>query len=301
MTEQNTQPEQPEQPVRTEQPLAPPPAPPLVPEDSTPPLTPEESAPAESPAATEVLVAEQLRRPRRKVRARWVAAVLVAVLTGGGTAAAVIAPERTELPGLETPNDGRYAFPQLALPPLPSGKPAPSASGAGNRHHADLRQLLLPAPTGVTAAADRKSCSDYAELEKEPAEARAILLENACRDAVRRVWTAADGTRTELWLLRFGSEDEAKGHYLKMNYGSLKEPAGLEASVDTIDPEMDRHSTVKASAAKAGKPGQDPQPVARAAYFQRGDVTALVLTSNQDGVPVQAFRQVAMGQYGMLG
>ncbi|MFJ8040256.1 hypothetical protein ACIRBX_07060 [Kitasatospora sp. NPDC096147] len=255
-----------------------------------------ESEPITEPGADLVVAAP--RRPRRKVPARWVAAVLVALLGGGAAAAGVLVQERTDLPGLRTPNDGRYVFPELTLPPLPSGKPAPGASTAGGRHHADLRQLLLPAPVGVAAPADRKSCTDYAALSKEPAETRGLLLQNACREAVHRSWTAADGIRTELWLLRFGSEDEANAHYLKMNDHEPKDHPGLEASSEVLDPAMKSGSTVQVSTAKAG--GTD-EPVTRVVYLQRGDVAGLVLMSSQDGVPGQAFRQVGTGQWAMLG
>ncbi|MFJ1756602.1 hypothetical protein [Kitasatospora sp. NPDC088134] len=78
------------------------------------------------------------------------AAALLAVVTGAATAVAVTLPERTDLPGLATPNDGRYAFPELALPPLPVGASAPAESKI-RTHAADLRALLLPLPKGATA------------------------------------------------------------------------------------------------------------------------------------------------------
>ncbi|MET9402411.1 hypothetical protein [Kitasatospora sp. NPDC002965] len=97
--------------------------------------------PVEPPSAEE-LAARRTRR--RKAALRWGAAVVVCALAGTGSALAVTAPERTDLPGLATESDGRYTFPALVLPPLPSGKPVPRENKS--RHAADLRYLLLPAP-----------------------------------------------------------------------------------------------------------------------------------------------------------
>ncbi|MFC8452777.1 hypothetical protein [Kitasatospora sp. NPDC057223] len=103
---------------------------------------------AETPEERRVRV-----RRRRMAAVRWGAAVLVLGLVGVEAAVAVTTMDRTDLPGLATPADGRYSFPTLVLPPLPSGKPAPSADGRSARHHADLRSLLLPAPKEAVAPA----------------------------------------------------------------------------------------------------------------------------------------------------
>lgn len=85
-----------------------------------------------------------LRARRRRAAVRWSAAVVVCALAGTGTALAVTAQERTDLPGLATPKDGRYTFPALVLPQLPTGKAVPKENT--NRHAAELRALLLPTP-----------------------------------------------------------------------------------------------------------------------------------------------------------
>ncbi|MER7845718.1 hypothetical protein ABTZ03_17430 [Kitasatospora sp. NPDC096077] len=118
-------------------------------------------AAAEAPAAQAAVPAETeeeraaRRTRRRKAAVRWSCAVLVFALAGTGTALAVTAPDRTDIPGLATASDGRYTFPPLALPPLPSGKAAPDlkdkstdkgADQGKHSHQADLRHLLLPAP-----------------------------------------------------------------------------------------------------------------------------------------------------------
>ncbi|RAJ29642.1 hypothetical protein K353_06624 [Kitasatospora sp. SolWspMP-SS2h] len=78
------------------------------------------------------------------------AAVLLTLVTGAATAVLVTLPDRTDVPGLATPNDGRYAFPELTLPPLPAGASAPSDYKV-RTHAADLRGLLLPLPEGAVA------------------------------------------------------------------------------------------------------------------------------------------------------
>jgi len=274
--------------------------------------------------SAEVLSSEEARKPRRVALLRWGAAALVLLLSGTAAAVAVTAPERTKIPGLETPNDGRYAFPQLTLPPLPSGKPAPHASGSDGRHHADLRQLLLPAPRGASLsaaspaaspapstsisatptataaaadAADWVPCTSYAARDKDPAKFNALLAENACRAATKRVWTTPDGTRTEIWLLRFGSLVEAGAFYLRMNQGDLKDVPGLEYAYLSIAPSVDGTSSTAFTKTTAGSKNE---PVGRVAYVQANDIAAAVVMTNPQGVPVQAFRQVTILQNNML-
>ncbi|MGW6917846.1 hypothetical protein ACWGB8_29075 [Kitasatospora sp. NPDC054939] len=102
------------------------------------------AAPAVPPETPEERAARRSRA--RHAALRWGAAVLVFATAGAGTAFAVTRPERTDIPGLRTAGDGRYTFPALVLPPLPSGRPAPGGPDSRSRHAADLRHLLLPAP-----------------------------------------------------------------------------------------------------------------------------------------------------------
>ncbi|AUG78743.1 hypothetical protein CFP65_3973 [Kitasatospora sp. MMS16-BH015] len=304
-----------------------------------------ESGTGEAPAAD--LLAAEPRRARPGLL-RWGAAALVLLLTGAGAAFAVTAPERTDLPGLRTPNDGRYAFAPLSLPPLPPGRPAFTSAGSAGHHYADLRQLLLPMPKGATpvvlpgrgagnpaptgaspsagATASPKptatpsapttpagsptgarpadglvgkvGCTDYAARDLHPAQVTALLTEAACRSAAERVWTGPDGTRAELWLLRFGSGDEAGAFYLKAASDDPIELPGLK-DVDNGFVQLNAMtaSALRATAKTAG-PGQDP--VGRVAYLRVGDVYALVALTNPKGVPAQAFRQVTMDQDDLL-
>lgn len=68
-------------------------------------------------------------KDRRKLFAalRWTAAVLVFAAVGTGVAYEVTQPVRTDIPGLSTKADGRWAYPALAKPTLPPGAALPFA------------------------------------------------------------------------------------------------------------------------------------------------------------------------------
>ncbi|MER8183405.1 hypothetical protein [Kitasatospora sp. NPDC094015] len=290
----------------------------------------------------EAVLAEQASAPRRAKLLRWGGAALILVLTATATAVAVTLPDRTSLPGLRTPNDGRYAFPQLTLPPLPSGKAEPAKADL-HRHFADLRQLLLPAPagarleepapaaagsaapsastspsaspapsgtpgatatatatgspaTGAVPAGTWAECNDYAAGDKNAPKVTAALLESACRAATKRVWTGPDGTRTEIWLLRFGSNTEANRFYERSSTKTEPTATGPLKRSDLVFASMGG----VASQARAGEQKANGRPVAEAADLAAGDVVVRIVMTNPAGVPEQAFRQVAVLQADLL-
>ncbi|MEV7178807.1 hypothetical protein [Kitasatospora sp. NPDC093679] len=275
------------------------------------------------------------RRRSRATLLRWGAAALVLLLSGTGAALAVAAPDRTDIPGLATPNDGRYAFPPLTLPPLPSGKPAPDDAASYGRHFADLRGLLLPLPEGAvperpaagvpapaapasgtpasgapsagTSASSAPSagaaggvsfvaCADYTAGNAAKARLDAGMTEFACRAATRRTWTAADGTRTDIWLFRFGSRGEASGMLAEL--GS-SQPAGV-SGLGFSDVEVDPSLGVATLSVRASEEKAKGQPTARAAFLAQGDVAVSIVMTNPAGVPLQAYRQVTLLQSQML-
>ncbi|MFI6847060.1 hypothetical protein ACIBJD_20815 [Kitasatospora sp. NPDC050467] len=305
------------------------------------------------PLSPEELAARRTRRRRAAVR--WGVAALVCALAGTGAAVAVTTPDRTDIPGLATENDGRYTFPALALPPLPSGKAAPRESKS--RHAADLRYLLLPAPkeaggstgpvvfptptmpatatatatasataspgaSGSTAAspgatssatpagsapagsasaaptADWVPCDALAAEQKEPAKLRALLLQNACRAATVREWTATDGTRTQVRLLAFGASAEAWDVFadLRAN-GDPKDIPGLRTGPTQG---WDSVSGVDLATRETPATGAGAGPTGRVAYLSAGDLVGVVTMANPKGVPTAAFRQVVTLQSDLL-
>lgn len=81
-------------------------------------LVPAEPGPVPAPAPAKP---KKSRRPLLLGIARWTAAVLVCGGVGAGAAMGITAMERTDVPGLATEPDGRWEYPQLALPALPEG------------------------------------------------------------------------------------------------------------------------------------------------------------------------------------
>ncbi|MBT2901298.1 hypothetical protein [Streptomyces sp. McG3] len=167
--------------------------------------------------------------PRRVLRAvaRWTAAALAFGVLGTGTAFGIASLERTDVPGLATEDDGRWDYPELSLPALPAGSPRPF--GAGNPaeiHHADLRELLLPAPAG--AVADKELPGGWISTEtfldayrQQDRPSVAQLLKDAVpRHIAARGWTMPDGTVSRIYLVRFNSTAFASGMIDDLNVGS---------------------------------------------------------------------------------
>ncbi|MFJ4091356.1 hypothetical protein ACIPYS_07200 [Kitasatospora sp. NPDC089913] len=313
---------------------------PVLPEETSAPAVEETPVVAETAAAAPEDGERAARRSRRRRAAvRWSAAVVVCALAGTGTALAVTAQERTDLPGLATPKDGRYTFPALVLPQLPSGQPAPKENKG--RHTADLRALLLPvpaeaggslvpaavpgvgssaspsapgsasasptgspsassaAPSGATPSAaapvGRVPCEAITADWKDPGALRALLLQKACRDAAVREWTAADGTRTQIRLLSFGSQAEAWPLFDKLRRtGEPKDSSGGVATGDT----QGWDTVFGVDLATREVPGS---PAAtRIAFLSAGNVTGVITMTNPKGVPTAAFRQVVTLQSDLL-
>ncbi|MCX5211589.1 hypothetical protein OG689_20235 [Kitasatospora sp. NBC_00240] len=286
------------------------------------------------PTETDEQRLQRIRRRRRTLLRRG-AAAFVLVIAGTASAYAVTVPDRTDIPGLATPKDGRYTFPVLVLPPLPSGKPAPGAPGAELRHEADLRRLVLPAPdeatdpaaaTGsaspaaspsATAAASGTSaaspaavpvgpaparwaaCEDLAAELAQPESLKSDLMTNACRAGVVREWTATDGTKTRIRLLRFGSREEASNVSNSLWLTSeLKGEGKLELEKDAKG--LPTTVGVGAQLRHNGDPDKDKPDTVRAGYLLSGDVVGMIVMSNPAGVPEQAFHQVVLLQSDLL-
>ncbi|MFD7982775.1 hypothetical protein ACFV4M_05275 [Kitasatospora indigofera] len=290
------------------------------------------------PAETDAERLQRIRRRRRTLLRRG-AAALVLLVAGSASAYAVTVPDRTDIPGLATPKDGRYTFPVLALPPLPSGKPAPGAPGAELRHEADLRRLVLPAPKEATepaaatgsaspaaspsatatatatasgpataspaavpagpAPAQWAACDDLAAELAQAETLKSDLMANACRAGVVREWTATDGTKTRIRLLRFGSREEASNVSNSLWLTSELKGAGkleLEKDAKGLPTTIGVGAQLRHSGdEKDGKPD-----TTRAGYLLAGDVLGLIVMTNPVGVPLPAFHQVVLLQSDLL-
>ncbi|MFE7561692.1 hypothetical protein [Kitasatospora sp. NPDC057500] len=250
------------------------------------------------------------RTRRRKAVLRWGAAAVVCALAGTGSALAVTVPDRTDLPGLATKHDGRYTFPALVLPPLPSGKAIPKEDN--RRHAADLRRLLLPAPLEAggsltpaalpaptaSAGADWVDCQGVAADQKEPAKMRALLLMYACRAATVREWTAADGTRTRIQLLAFGSYQEARPVFSA--FRDHVEPKDVDGLKLVTPPAWGTPDTVDLAVRETPSARPDAEPAYRQAYLAAGDLVGVVTMTNPAGVRAAAFQQVVTLQSDLL-
>ncbi|HEY9372227.1 hypothetical protein, partial [Streptomyces sp.] len=262
-------------------------------------------APAPLPAAP--------KPPRRALRAvlRWTAAVLVCGGLGTGTAMGITAMERTDVPGLATESDGRWAYPKLSLPALPVGVPRPFTEGNdGEVHHADLRKLLLPAPAGAKPDPELTGgwitkdqyFSAYAK-EAVPVLKRDVA-ETALRHVAARGWTTSDGTKTRVYLLRFNSvafSEDFRDEPLKAGVmGGMLLPAGVERWDATADLSGEvRVPYTSVYAFDETKPYGPEQT--RWSYIQAGDTLALITLSRKDGVATVPFQQTVALQAQLLG
>ncbi|MDX3097169.1 hypothetical protein PV417_21905 [Streptomyces sp. ME19-03-3] len=249
-------------------------------------------------------------RDRRGLRAavRWTAAFVAFAALGGAAAYTVTQPERTEIPGLRTPDDGRWTYPALKLPKLPAGAPRPEDSERNRvgRHYADVRSLLLPAPAGAKAdktfpgATEWLRTSDFVELyrQKDRGKLTAAFEQNALRHIAARAWTTGDGTRAEVYLLQF--ETFGYSSYAKE---ILTDCALAKAEVADYDsdwePELVEDPQLYISVFDEDKP-RGAEHV-RYAYVQAGDVLAVIVLSRPGTQPAVPLHQAVLLQAQLLG
>ncbi|MFD7405272.1 hypothetical protein ACFV7R_21910 [Streptomyces sp. NPDC059866] len=280
------------------------------PEALTEPVQPPEApAPAPAPAP----------RDRRVLRAigRWTAAVAVFAAVGTATAYGIAGMERTDVPGLATESDGRWAYPKLTRPPLPSGSPGPFADGnTAGTHHADLRALVLPGPAGATEdkalrgsdgwLATKDYLAEYANKEDRE-ELRQKLVDTGLRHIAARGWTTPDGTRTRIYLLQFGTAQMVEAEiasdavaFTTPTYPLKGAPdATHDATYDEKFPEAAAVAGIERTAYFEPKPYGAEQ--VRQAYLTAGDVYAVILQSGKGGVAAVPFQQTVVLQSQLLG
>ncbi|MGW8887257.1 hypothetical protein [Streptomyces sp. NPDC055749] len=274
----------------------------------------EPTAPIEQPAAPAAAPESPApRKPRRVLRAvaRWTAAVLVCGGLGTGTAYGIASMERTDVPGLATEGDGRWAYPELALPALPSGAPRPLSHGnVAGVHHADLRKLLLPVPAGATQ--DKKLTGGWVTPAQYAAEYQAdkraditrTLRDSALRHIAARGWTMPDGTESRIYLLRFNSTAYAEAFRDDLHVGATAGTSLATAPEVDFDESWSSsgrvHDTVSYVFSEKKPYGKEH---VRQAYTVAGDTVALIVHSRDGkaGTERIPFHQSVILQTQLLG
>ncbi|MGW1716653.1 hypothetical protein [Streptomyces sp. NPDC002156] len=255
-----------------------------------------------------------VKKDRRVLRAalRWTAAVVVFAAVGASAAYGITRMERTDVPGLATESDGRWDYPTLVKPPLPSGSPAPFAeANAANAHYADLRELVLPAPEGAKDDAALRGTDGWlakktfleayaSEGERETVDQ--ILVDHGLRHIAARGWTTPDGTRTAVYLLRFGSAVVVDDIWLKIFGYDAPKYALKGASALQTDAEFPVEAAVddvRAFPYAETKPYGAEQ--VRAAYLSAGDTLGLIVQSRKGTAEAVPFQQTVVLQAQLLG
>ncbi|GHH28012.1 hypothetical protein [Streptomyces lanatus] len=281
-------------------------------------LTPEPPAvppaPEAAPPAPETAPSPAPAKDRRVLRAvlRWTAAVVVCAAVGTGTAYGIAGMERTDVPGLATESDGRWAYPTLSKPPLPSGSPQPFAeANKAEAHYADLRALVLPAPEGAVDDKPLRGTDGWLETKDflaefadkdERAEIRQLLVDNGLRHIAARGWRTEDGTHTRIYLLHF--DTSAVVAELVDDVAPFSGPGykvrGTEISAMDHDfAELPWPGEFARYAYDEVKPYGAEH--VRQAYLPAGDVLGVVVQSRKGTAKAVPFRQTVTLQSQLLG
>ncbi|GHE99888.1 hypothetical protein GCM10014715_65070 [Streptomyces spiralis] len=267
-----------------------------------------------APAAPPAVPAPPVK-DRRRLRAvlRWTAAVVVFAVAGTGTAYGITRMDRTDVPGLATASDGRWDYPEIVRPPLPSGSPAPFAdSNAAGAHHADLRALLLPAPRGAREdkalrgtggwLAKKDFLAEYARPQ-DRTELAQQLTDHGLRHIAARGWTSQDGTHTRIYLLQFDTaavvDDLAEGKLLQYDSPGYALRGAGTSVFDADFPIEARNDDIPGTYYVESKPYGAEQ--VRQAYLRAGDVLAVVVQSRKGAARAVPFQQTVTLQSELLG
>ncbi|MEV6106824.1 hypothetical protein AB0M28_19215 [Streptomyces sp. NPDC051940] len=275
-----------------------------------------EQPPVEEPARTEPDTEPPLtggpaapRKPRRVLRAvaRWTCAVLAFAAAAAGTAYAVTEKERTDLPGLATESDGRWEYPALKLPALPKGTPGPfAASNLARIHHADLRTLLVPAPRGAKTDKELPGRGGWLPLTSFAAafqeDRRKDIVEQLREVGLKHIaatgWTMPDGTRTRIYLLRFGNDTTVN----ELTTGVFQSQSSMliEQGDAVTDDVYDGDSSPEPVLATVLDEEEPAKVHVRQAYLQAGDVLAMVVQDRAGAAPAVPFHQTVILQSQLL-
>ncbi|WP_445526881.1 hypothetical protein [Streptomyces cyslabdanicus] len=311
MTEQQQAPE-----AAAPQPAAEPPMP-DVPRPAAEPPMPDIPPTPDVPSAATVLPGPPPGGgSRRRLRAvlRWTAAVVVFAVAGAGTAYGITGMERADVPGLATASDGRWDYPQLVRPPLPSGSPPPLAeSNKAGAHYADLRALVLPAPTGAREDRTLRGTDGWLEtkgflaeyaLKDEQKEFGQRLTDHGLRHIAARGWTTQDGTHTRIYLLQFNSaalvDNMVTYGNAIVSYDSPRyQMRGSETPAADEDlPLRAQLEGIRYFSYTEAKPYGAEQ--VRQAYLTAGDTLAVIVQSRKGAAAAVPFQQTVVLQSELL-
>ncbi|MFG2879954.1 hypothetical protein ACGFYU_33915 [Streptomyces sp. NPDC048337] len=266
---------------------------------------PQDAVPAEAPQGT-------APKDRRKLFAllRWTAAVTVFAVAGAGVAYGITRPERTDIPGLATKDDGRWVFPAPAKPTLPPGAALPFAEdNKDGIHYAAAFELLIPAPKGSTPDPAMKLEKDSAVSpdtfleEYESAEREKMkqgFTDDGLRQIVGRGWLMPDGTRTRVYLLRFHSSGfenafQGCGINMKVNGVNRMEPDTTWSKAKTSQRALDVSGM---SFLTEARPYGDDQ--VKVGCVEAGDLVAVIFQTRKGEVAAVPLHQTGMLQRELL-
>ncbi|WP_443046719.1 hypothetical protein [Streptomyces sp. DSM 40750] len=273
-------------------------------------------APLFPPPPPPLPTAPPVKKDRRVLRAvlRWTAAVVVFSAVGVTAAIGVLGMERTDVPGLATESDGRWEYPTLTKPALPSGSPGPFAeTNKAGAHHADLRDLVLPAPKGakVDAAlrgedgwlATKDFLAEFAPEDDAAEELGQVLTDYGVRHIAARGWTMPDGTRTRIYLLQFNTAalaDEVFSLELTGYNSPRYDLRGTDGTIsrDEDFPVRSELVDIERAAYVESKPYGEEQ--VRQAYLSAADTLAVVVQSGKGTTEAIPFQQTVVLQSQLL-
>jgi hypothetical protein len=281
---------------------------------AAPPVPEAASVEAGGPGAFAVAGPPPAKKDRRVLRAvlRWTAAVAVFAAVGAATAFGITSMDRTDVPGLATEADGRWTFPEIVRPPLPSGSPRPfvEANVVGS-HYADLRALVLPAPAGAREDKALRGKDGWLPTEDFLAEYSGAqdrkefgqrLTDHGLRHIAARGWTTQDGTHTRIYLLHFDTatvvDDLASNKFASFNSLEYAIHEAHDSVMDSAFPGEARIRDISRSVYVEPKPYGAQQ--VRQAYLRAGDVFAVIIQSRKGTTPAVPFQQTVTLQTELL-
>ncbi|WP_443048930.1 hypothetical protein [Streptomyces sp. NBC_00328] len=281
------------------------------------PAEPLQAEPAEPAGSTEQAdqAGPPVKKDRRVLRAvlRWTAATVVFATACAAATYGITEMRRTDVPGLATVSDGRWTYPEIQLPPLPSGSPSPFAeANKAGVHYADLRKLLLPAPKGAKAdkalsGADgwlpRKDFLAAYASKDDRDHIDQLLTDYALRHIAARGWTTPDGTHTRIYLLRFDTavvvDALQRDEFTNWNSPSFALRGAADVHSDDSFPGITQRDNIVRYAYTETKPYGAEQ--VRQAYLAAGDTLGLVVQSRKGAAPEIPFQQTVVLQSQLLG